>query len=445
MHTPDGDPVAEAAAGAAPATDGASPRTTARADLPVWLRIGLLSFGGPAGQIALMHRMLVDELRWIDERRFIAGLNFCMLLPGPEAQQLATYVGWMRAGWRGALIAGGLFVLPGMLFLLALSAAYVSYGTVPVVEAAFLGVKCAVLAIVVEALWRIARRALTFRGAVWIAGAAFVALYALHVPFPLIILGAGVLGYVTRHGEVGERDDARPRVHGHLKLAAAALAAWVVPVALAYALGGPDGTLARIAGFYSVVAIVTFGGAYAVLGYVAERAVNDWGWLDAEQMADGLGLAETTPGPLILVLQFVAFVAAFQGAGGSYGLAIAASLLASWVLFVPSFLWIFLAGPHVERVNSDPRLRGALSFITAAVVGVVLNLSLWFALHVLFGDVRRVEYGILAPSLPVFATLDPRALGIAVLGAVLMFPLKQGIVRTLALCAAAGVVLSYVV
>jgi chromate transporter len=424
------------------------PRGSARADLPVWLRIGLLSFGGPAGQIALMHRLLVDELRWIDERRFIAGLNFCMLLPGPEAQQLATYVGWMRAGWRGALVAGGLFVLPGMLCMLALSAAYVGYGAVPVVEAAFLGVKCAVLAIVVEALWRIARRALTFRGAAWIAGAAFVALYALQVPFPLIILGAGLLGYAARRGEGGGRneEDARPRVHGHLRLAAAALVAWVVPVALAYALAGPDGTLARIAGFYSVVAIVTFGGAYAVLGYVAERAVGDWGWLDAKQMADGLGLAETTPGPLILVLQFVAFVAAFQaaGAGGSYGLAIAASVLASWVLFVPSFLWIFLAGPHVERVNSDPRLRGALSFITAAVVGVVLNLSLWFALHVLFGDVQRVEYGIFAPSLPVFGTLDPRALGIAVLGAVLMFVLKQGIVRTLALCAAAGIALSYV-
>jgi chromate transporter len=427
-------------------TAEAAPQS-ARADLPTWLRIGVLSFGGPAGQIALMHRLLVEELRWIDERRFLAGLNFCMLLPGPEAQQLATYIGWCRAGWRGAVSAGGLFVLPGMLCMLLLSAAYVSFGELRAVSAAFLGVKCAVLSIVVEALWRIGRRALNFRGAAWIAAAAFVALFAFSLPFPLIIAGAGLAGYflLASAAPQPEAAAAASRVGGSLRLAAAALLAWLAPVLAALVLDGTDRTLGRIGLFYSVVALVTFGGAYAVLGYVAERAVGDWAWLSAAQMADGLGLAETTPGPLILVLQFVAFVAAFQAGTSAHPflLAIAASLLASWVLFVPSLMWIFLGGPHVERVNADPRLRGALSCITAAVVGVVLNLAVWFALHVLFGVVRHLDLGALSLSWPVFATLDPHAAVLVALAAALMFGLKQGIVRTLAASAAAGIALAW--
>jgi chromate transporter len=426
----------------------AAPPSNARADLPTWLRIGLLSFGGPAGQIAVMHRLLVDELRWIDEERFLAGLNFCMLLPGPEAQQLATYIGWTRAGWRGALVAGGLFVLPGLLCMLALSAAYVSFGTLPLVNAAFLGVKCAVLSIVVEALWRIGRRALRFRGAPWVAVAAFVALYAFAVPFPLIIAAAGVCGYFLLAAP--PRDGAMPTgavaVRAHLRLAAAALAAWLVPVLLVALLAGAGSTLTRIGLFYSVVAIVTFGGAYAVLGYVADRAAGEWGWLDAKQMADGLGLAETTPGPLILVLQFVAFVAAFRtgGAAHPYVYATAAAVFASWVLFVPSFVWIFLGGPHIERVNADPRLRGALSCITAAVVGVVLKLALWFALHVVFEQVHTVAVGPMSWLWPQWQSVDLRALALVVLAALLMFVLKAGLGRTLAICTLAGLALGFV-
>jgi chromate transporter len=422
-------------------------KSSAREDLPTWMRIGWLSFGGPAGQIALMHKLLVDELQWIEERRFMAALNFCMLLPGPEAQQLATYIGWYRAGWRGALVAGGLFVLPGTLCMLLLSAAYVGVGELHPVSAAFLGVKCAVLSIVVEALWRISRRALTFRLAPWIALAAFIAIYAFSIPFPIIILAAGVLGFCVR--AVTPADAHAPTdgggVRANMRLAAAAIAAWLVPVLAVIALAGIDSTLARIGIFYSVVAMVTFGGAYAVLGYVAERAAGDWGWLDAKQMADGLGLAETTPGPLILVLQFVAFIAAFRTGGSAhpYGLAIIASVFASWVLFVPSFVWIFLGGPHLERINADPRLRGALSCVTAAVVGVVLNLAVWFAVHVVFADVHRVEAGPLSLLWPDVSTVDVRALALVVLGAVLMFGLKQGIVRTIGVCAAAGLLIGY--
>jgi chromate transporter len=421
--------------------------SSARADLPVWLRIGLLSFGGPAGQIALMHRLLVDELRWIDERGFLAGLNFCMLLPGPEAQQLATWVGWRRAGWLGALVAGGLFVLPGMLCMLVLSAAYVTFGELRPVSAAFLGVKCAVLSIVLEALLRIGRRALKFRGAGWIAGAAFVAIYIVGVPFPLIVGGAALLGWLMRAAPgAGHARPERSALTGHLHLVAAALVAWVVPVAVVVLLTGVGSMFSRIGLFYSVVAIVTFGGAYAVLGYVADRAVGDWGWLDARQMADGLGLAETTPGPLILVLQFVAFVAMFQATASAhpYALAVAASVLASWVLFVPSFVWIFLGGPYVESINADERLRGALSFVTAAVVGVVLNLAVWFAMHVVFTQVGRVAAGPFEINLPVVASFDPRALGLVVLAAALMFGLKRGIGTTLALSALAGLAVDYV-
>jgi chromate transporter len=299
----------------------------------------------------------------------------------------------------------------------------------------------------VEALWRIGRRALTFRLAPWFALTAFVAIYAFSIPFPIIILAAGALGYFMRSATPAEAHVLAHDggVRANLRLAAAAILAWVVPVLAVIVLAGIDSTLARIGLFYSVVAMVTFGGAYAVLGYVAERAAGDWGWLDAKQMADGLGLAETTPGPLILVLQFVAFIAAFRTGGSAhpYGLAIVASVLASWVLFVPSFVWIFLGGPHLERINADPRLRGALSCVTAAVVGVVLNLTVWFAVHVVFAEVHRVKAGPLSLLWPAVSTLDVRALGLVILSAVLMFGLGQGIVRTIGICAVAGLLVGY--
>ena len=411
-------------------------------DARVWWRIGWLSFGGPAGQIALMQRMLVDELRWIDSQRFLAALNFCMLLPGPEAQQLATYIGWRRAGWRGALVAGGLFVLPGMLVMLVLSIAYVSFGRLPLVEALFMGVKCAVVVIVIEALLRIARRALVFRGALVIATAAFVALHVLAAPFPLIVAAAAATGWlVGRRQPTSEasRDDARLRTPRTLVVTTVAL--WLLPLAALLVWLGPEAILTQIAAMYSELALVTFGGAYAVLSYVAERAVTDAGWLSARQMADGLGLAETTPGPLILVLQFVAFVAAFQSGQSDSPLllGVLASLIAVWALFLPSFAWIFLGGPHLERLNANQALRTGLSFVTAAVVGVIAHLSLWFAAHVWFADVGWARVGGLQILAPTVASVDLRALGLSAIAALLLFGLHQGLARTLAFSALAGV------
>ena len=410
-------------------------------DARVWWRIGWLSFGGPAGQIALMQRLLVDELRWIDASRFLAALNFCMLLPGPEAQQLATYIGWRRAGWRGALVAGGLFVLPGMLVMLALSVGYVMFGRLALVEAVFMGIKCAVVVIVIEALLRIARRALVFRGAAWIALAAFLALHVLAAPFPLIVLVAAAIGWALgrrRRDPVDAPAPERLRTSRALVLATAAL--WLLPLAALGLWLGPDAILTRIAAMYSELALVTFGGAYAVLSYVAERAVTESAWLSARQMADGLGLAETTPGPLILVLQFVAFVAAFQSgeSGSPLWLGVFASLVAVWSLFLPSFVWIFLGGPHLERLNANRALRTALSCVTAAVVGVIAHLSLWFAAHVWFGEVGWARAGMLQVLSPTLSSLDPRALGLSAISALLLFALHLGLARTLALSALAG-------
>jgi chromate transporter len=399
--------------------------------------VACLSFGGPAGQIALMHRMLVEERRWIAEPRFLHALNFCMLLPGPEAQQLATYVGWLLHGVRGGLIAGVLFVLPGAVAMLALSIAYALYGETPLVAGLFFGLKAAVLAIVVQAVVRIAGRALKSAPAKLLAAAAFVAIFALHVPFPLIVLAAGVIGYVaTRAGSDAFRGGAAHggAAHGGPAMAAADdtltsdppapgwqrslvtavvwLALWLAPTALLLALLGPDDVFTRIGAFFSVMAVVTFGGAYAVLAYVAQAAVATYGWLGPGEMLDGLGLAETTPGPLILVLQFVGFLAAFRDPGALAPLAagVAGAGLTLWVTFVPSFLWIFVGAPYVERVRNNAALSGALSAVTAAVVGVILNLAVWFGLHVVFRTVERVAVGPLTLDLPVLASLDPAAL-----------------------------------
>ncbi len=436
-------------------------RPSLAAATAVWGRIGLLSFGGPAGQIALMHRMLVEERRWISEPRFLHALNFCMLLPGPEAQQLATYVGWLLHGVRGGLIAGLLFVLPGAVAMLALSVAYALYGETPLVAGLFFGLKAAVLAIVVQAVVRIAGRALKTGPAKLLAAAAFVAIFALHVPFPLIVLAAGVIGYLaTRAGSDAFRagaphggataaadlhiNDPPPSAWRRTVATAAVwLALWLAPTALLFALAGPDDVFSRIGAFFSVMAVVTFGGAYAVLAYVAQAAVSTYGWLAPGEMLDGLGLAETTPGPLILVLQFVGFLAAFRDPGGLAPLAagVAGAGLTLWVTFVPSFLWIFVGAPYVERVRGNAALSGALAAVTAAVVGVILNLAVWFGLHVVFRTVERVAVGPLTLDLPVLGSLDPAALALSLAAAVAIFRFRLGLVPVLAGSALAGLAL----
>ncbi len=421
----------------------------------VWFRIGCLSFGGPAGQIALMHREVVDERRWVSDARFLHALNFCTLLPGPEAQQLATYLGWLLHGVRGGLAAGLLFVLPGAVVMLGLSALYVAFGAVPLVAALFFGLKCAVLVLVVEALLRVAKRAL--RGGVpWaVAGAAFAALFLLRLPFPLVVAAAALLGALLpgrfvapSHGRakdgppalldalLAREPDRVARLGGAARRAGfAALALWLLPVALLMPAGG---VFADVAWFFSKMAVVTFGGAYAVLAYVAQEAVEHYRWLSADQMLAGLGLAETTPGPLILVLQFVGFLAGHDAAAGGFWGGAAGSALTLWVTFAPCFAFIFLGAPFVERLHDQPRLKGALAGVTAAMVGVIANLALWFGLRVLFGEVREVRAGPLALDVPAPASLDPVALALAALAAFCLFRARLGVVATLGIAALAG-------
>ncbi len=443
-------------------TDGAGGgRPSFQEATAVWWRIGLLSFGGPAGQIALMHRMLVEERRWIAEPRFLHALNFCMLLPGPEAQQLATYVGWLLHGVRGGLVAGLLFVLPGAVAMLALSIAYALYGSTPLVAGLFYGLKAAVLAIVVQAVVRIGARALKTAPARLLAAAAFLAIFALHVPFPLIVLAAGLIGYLaTRagseafraapaHGGGGAAAEAvatGPAAPGWRRSVATAvfwIALWLAPTVLCLAVLGPDDVFTRIGAFFSVMAVVTFGGAYAVLAYVAQAAVATYGWLAPGEMLDGLGLAETTPGPLILVLEFVGFLAGFRDPGplGPLAAGVLGAGLTLWVTFVPSFLWIFVGAPYVERVRNNTPLSGALAAVTAAVVGVILNLAVWFGLHVVFRSVERVAVGPLWLDVPVLASLDPAALMLALAAAVALFRFRLGLVPVLCGCALAGLAL----
>jgi len=426
-----------------------------------WARIGLLSFGGPAGQIALMHRILVEDKRWIDEARFLHALNYCMLLPGPEAQQLATYVGWLLHGVRGGVVAGILFVLPGALVMLALATLYAGYADLALVDAAFLGIKAAVLVVVVEAVLRIGRRALKSRAAVAIAVAAFVAIFFLDAPFPLIVLAAAVTGTLlhrlrpgllaggTSHGPAGVTAGATTPgtgARGAFAAAAVCLVLWVAPVAGLVAVLGPDSVFSQIALFFSKMAVVTFGGAYAVLSYVAQQAVEGYGWLAPGEMLDGLGLAETTPGPLILVTQFVGFLAAWREAHGlSPWLAGAAgAALTLWVTFVPCFLWIFLGAPFIERLRGNRALDAALSTITAAVVGVVLNLGVWFALHVFFAAVDEIRLGPVRLFVPAWQTVDPAAVGLSALAAVALLRFRLPMPAVLAGAAALGVALASV-
>src|SRR5205809_4881151 len=433
-----------------------------------WLRVAALSFGGPAGQIAVMHRILVEEKRWVSEQRFLHALNYCMLLPGPEAQQLATYIGWLMHRTRGGIIAGGLFVVPGIIAIMALSYVYAAWGNVPVIVALFFGLKAAVLAIVVEALVRIGKRALKNQVMIALAAIAFVCIFFFNVPFPIIVFGAGLIGFAAASMGVGAfatdaghgvgkdkaavLDDmlgegipehARPTVARALAVSAIWLALWLVPVIALLATLGSANVFSQIAVFFSKMAVVTFGGAYAVLAYVAQQAVENYGWLKPGELLDGLGMAETTPGPLIMVLQFVGCMAADREPGalapmlaGTLG-----GLLATWVTFTPCFLWIFLGAPFIEKLRGNTALNAALSAITAAVVGVILNLAIWFAIHTVFLKTTPVRSFGLSFDLPVLSSLDWAALVLAVAAAVAIFRFKVGMILTLAACCGAGIVL----
>jgi len=421
---------------------GAASQPTLGEAFPTWTKIGFLSFGGPAAQIALMHKIVVEEKGWLKEQQFLNALSFCMLLPGPEAMQLATYAGWRLHGLLGGLAAGLMFVIPGALVILALAAFYAAVGNVPLVNAIFLGIKAAVLIIVVEALLRVAKRALHKPEHWMIAGLAFVGIFFFDLSYPLIVVAAAAFGFLRGSERTGDAVEAAPistSFLGTLATIVIWLVIWWAPI---FAMDAIFGTkiLADIGQFFSKLAVVTFGGAYAVLAYMAQDVVNQFGWLTAGEMMDGLGLAETTPGPLILVTEFVGFLAAYREGGMALGMAGAAVTL--WVTFAPCFLWIFAGAPYIEWICAQSRLNGALIGITAAVVGVILNLSIWFALHVIFAKVTATKYGPVILWQPDPTTFDWRVIALSVLCGVLLFKLHWGIMRILAVSSAIGVALS---
>ena len=434
----------------------------------VWARIAALSFGGPAGQIAVMHRILVEEKRWIGEERFLHALNYCMLLPGPEAQQLAVYIGWLLHRTKGGLVAGTLFVLPGFLAILALSYIYALLGNVPLIQGLFFGLKAAVLAVVLQAVVRIGTKALKNNVMRGLAAAAFISIFLLDIAFPLIVLSAALIGYVggrmglrsfqsggghaaatgkvvpDRATALGEElpGHAKPNLAWSLKISAVLLLLWLGPILALWLALGPDDTFTRIATFFSQMAVVTFGGAYAVLAYVAQAAVETYGWLQPGEMLDGLGMAETTPGPLIMVVQFVGFMGGFRAPGALDPLVAAtlAAVLTTWVTFVPCFLWIFLGAPFVERLRGNKALSAALTAITAAIVGVILNLAVWFALHALFAEVRGHHLFGGTLDVPVLSTVNLPALILTAAAVVAVFRFKVGVLPVLAACATVGIV-----
>lgn len=447
-------------------TDPTKDLVPLREAVRAWFLISWQTFGGPAGQIAVMHRELVVERRWIGERRFLHAMSYCMLLPGPEAQQLAIYSGWLLNGWVGGVIAGGLFVLPGFLTILALSWVYVAHGESTLVTGVLLGLAAAVIPIVIQAVLRLGGRAVRNRVLLLLAVAAFVALAVLALPFPLVVLGAGLTGWLisrrrpdlVRLPEPKAVDDEVPPLvpddalhraprsaRRNLVVLGIGLTLWVAPVVLAVALaGGTDNVYVDQGLFFGGMALVTFGGAYAVLSYVAQAAVEHYGWLTAQEMVRGLALAETTPGPLIMVVQFVAFLGAFRNSGGldPWVGAVLASVLVVWVTFVPGFLFIFLGAPYVERLRGNEPLSAALTGVTAAVVGVIGNLALYFMVHTLFAEAERVgrdHFGLLVPVWSSFQW-EPAVLG--ALGAVLVFVLRWPVLRTLGVCGLAGLVLT---
>lgn len=419
----------------------------------VWAKIGLLSFGGPAGQIALMHRILVDEKRWINEARFLHALNFCMLLPGPEAQQLATYVGWLLHRIRGGLVAGTLFILPGFAVILALSYLYVTAGTVPLVQGLFVGLKAAVVVIVLQAVIRIGRRSLRSIAPMTLAIVAFLAMFVWRVPFPYVILFAAVAGALisrlpnsgstTAHEEIqNDEDDAPIAGPGYVIRCITVFGLlWMAPTIVLITALGPDNVFSNIGMFFSKMAVVTFGGAYAVLAYVSQEAVVTFSWLAPGEMIDGLAMAETTPGPLIMVTQFVGFVAAYRDPGTlPAGLAaLLGGVLTTWVTFVPCFLWIFIGAPYIERLRRNRLLSGALSGVTASVVGVIVNLALWFSMHVLFASVTHQQFAGAIIEVPVLSSLQVPSLLITLVAALLVFRLRASVLVTLAVTGTLGV------
>ena len=423
--------------------DSANGSTPSLSDaLQVWARIGVLSFGGPAAQIALMHREIVDKKGWLSEKQYLNALSFCMLLPGPEAMQLATYAGWRLHGVVGGLMAGLLFVLPGAVIVLLLAVIYAILGDVPLVKALFLGVKAAVIVIVVEALLRVARRALHLAEHWLIALMAFIGIFFLALPYPLIIVAAAAFGFVRGSAKSAHEEPPGAigrSVSGSFSTVAIWLAIWWVPLGVVGVIAG-DSLLPEIGVFFSKLAVVTFGGAYAVLAYLGQDVVNQFGWLTAGEMMDGLGLAETTPGPLILVTEFVGFLAAYREEGVWFGLA--GAVVTLWATFAPCFLWIFVGAPYIDWIGAQPRLKGALTAITAAVVGVILNLSIWFALHVFFGQVSAREYGPFIVWWPELDSVDLRVIALSVLCGVLLLRLHWGIVRVLLLSSFTGAVLT---
>lgn len=425
-----------------------------REALRTWVRIACLSFGGPAGQIAVMHRILVEEKRWIGESRFLHALNFCMLLPGPEAQQLTVYIGWLLHGIRGGLVAGTLFVLPGVLAIMGLSYIYVLLGDAGVVEGLFFGIKAAVFAIVLQAVFRLGSRALHNGVLVALAAFGFVGIYFFDVPFPVIVIAALLVGFLggragwqafsgvaADEGTLPAAPGGRAQWRRAATIIVIGFVLWLGPlVVLAVALGGDD-VFTRIAAFFSTMAVVSFGGAYAVLAWVAQEAVQNHGWLLPGEMLDGLGMAETTPGPLIMVVQFVGFMGAYREAALTDPLVAGAlgGLLATWVTFVPCFIWIFLGAPWMESLRRHRALSAALSAVTAAVVGVILNLGTWFGLHVLFAETRRIDAGWLDMEVPVIASLQWPALMLSALALVAVFRLRSGMLVTLLGAATLGV------
>ena len=431
----------------------------------VWAKIGWLSFGGPAGQIALMHRELVEERRWISNERFLHALSYCMLLPGPEAQQLAIYIGWLMHRTLGGIIAGVLFVIPGMLVIGVLSFLYATFQHVPALTAIFFGLKAAVLAVVVEAVLRVGRRALKNRVMVCIAGAAFVGIYFFKVPFPAIVLGAGVIGVIGRRitpasfpepatsaalaqGDFlidqrmarGELTHTAHSLRRSILVLVVCLTLWIAPIVVVASLFGRESIFTEQGVFFGEAAVVTFGGAYAVLAYVAQRAVETYAWLTPGEMLDGLALAETTPGPLIMVVQYVAFIAAFRHPGSlsPYGAGVVGSLLTTWVTFVPCFLWIFLGAPYVEALRNNRTIHAALSAITAAIVGVILNLSMWFAVHTIFQSTRLQTLGLVRVDVPVWSSITVGALVLSMGALIAMLRFKVNMVLTLLASALLG-------
>jgi chromate transporter len=442
---------------------------TLREAFGVWLRVATLSFGGPAGQIAVMHRIIVDEKRWVSDSRFLHALNYCMLLPGPEAQQLATYIGWLMHRTLGGIMAGGLFVLPGIVSIMALSHVYVIFGQVGLIASLFFGLKAAVLAIVLQAVVRVGKRALKSNAMLGLAAAAFLGLFFFNVPFPAVVFGAAAIGFAggraglaafggTAGHETAQKIDdagsllgdelpphARPSIARAARAASVWLVLWLTPVVALLLTLGSDNVFSEIAIFFSKMAMVTFGGAYAVLAYVAQQAVENYGWLKPAEMLDGLGMAETTPGPLIMVLQFVGFMAAYRDPGTLSPLLAASlgGLLATWVTFAPCFLWIFLGAPFIEIMRGNRALAGALSAITAAVVGVILNLAVWFAINFIFRVVIPVRAYGFSLDVPVFTSVDGWALALTAAALAAVFYFRAGMMTVLAASCAAGAALHF--